>query len=130
MLYCCFSSYCCFCCCCIVVVVYLQSSSHSLHTVPVPGVSVRNHAHPHQQSDQDRLPAEKPNSCHVSVELTAAADRPVGGPVLPERDEDHQFDAEEFSHGSDGFQLISQGPVEQNQAVHGKLWTGNHRDSD
>lgn len=40
---------------------------------------------------------------------------------LPERDEDHHFDAKEFAHWFDWTQFFSQSPVEQDQAVHGKL---------
>lgn len=40
---------------------------------------------------------------------------------LPERDEDHHFDAKEFAHWFDWTQFLSQSPVEQHQAVHGKL---------
>lgn len=43
------------------------------------------------------------------------------GKDLPERDEHHHFDTQEFAHWFDGTQLLSQSPVEQHQAVHGKL---------
>lgn len=40
---------------------------------------------------------------------------------LPERDEHHHFDTQEFAHWFDWTQFLSQSSVEQHQAVHGKL---------
>lgn len=40
---------------------------------------------------------------------------------LPERDEHHHFDTQEFAHRFDWTQFLSQSSVEQHQAVHGKL---------
>lgn len=39
----------------------------------------------------------------------------------PEGDEHHHFDTQELPHWSDGGQFLSQGLVEQDQTVHGKL---------
>lgn len=40
---------------------------------------------------------------------------------LPERDKHHHFDTQEFAHWFNWTQFLSQSPVEQHQAVHGKL---------
>lgn len=40
---------------------------------------------------------------------------------LPERHKHHHFDTKEFAHWFDWTELLPQGPVEQHQAVHGKL---------
>lgn len=44
-----------------------------------------------------------------------------GHKVLPERDEHHHFDTQEFAHWFDWTQFLPQSSVEQHQAVHGEL---------
>lgn len=61
-------------------------------------------------------PHAKPNYMEIFQVTTI-----IGTTILPERNKHHHFDTEEFSHRSDGTQLIFQSSVEQHQAVHGKL---------
>lgn len=53
---------------------------------------------------------------------------PLVHAFLPEGDKHHQFDAQELPHGPDGSQLFFQSLVQQHQAVHGELETGEEAD--
>lgn len=96
---------------------HLQARGHSLHGLPLPCVVLWNDAHFHQQSDEHGLPAKSgAGETRTDTEGWFAWRQ-----KLPEGDEHHHFDAQELAHWFDWAQFLSQSPVEQHQAVHGKL---------
>lgn len=99
----------------------LESSSHGLHAVPVPGVFVGDHANFHQERYENRLPEEE----HLGLKPNLKSNKQFRWflilTFLPKWDEHNQFDAEELPHRPDGSQLLSESSVQQHQTVHGKL---------